>query len=193
MKSFVPWFYLVAATGSQLAYAVNGVDAYRQGNYPLAAQELIAESGKDPVADYYLGRMRLYGYGQLKNNSLALRYFSQAAEKGVLAAQQLLGRYYLLEARNPEQALYWFKKASDANDVPAQMYCAAAYLFGLGVQKNSDTARRYFIEAAKNGNSIAQATLGNYFLDSRDQNSKNSALSGYRKPQPREISMLRLG
>ena len=91
MKSFVPWFYLVAATGSQLAYAADGLDAYRQGNYPLAAQALISQSGKDPVADYYLGRMRLYGYGQLKNNSLALRYFSQAAEKGILAAQQLLG------------------------------------------------------------------------------------------------------
>ncbi|MBA3537419.1 MAG: SEL1-like repeat protein, partial [Tatlockia sp.] len=172
MKSFVPWFCLVAATGSQCAYAVNGLDAYRQGNYPLAAQALISQSGKDPVADYYLGRMRLYGYGQVKNNSLALRYFSQAAEKGILPAQQLLGRYYLLEDKNPEQALYWFKKAAEAGDTPAQMYCAAAYLFGLGTKKNTDTARRYFIDAAKNGNAIAQSTLGTYFLESRDQNSK---------------------
>lgn len=90
MKSFVPWFYLVAATGGQAAFAINGLDAYRQGNYPLAAQTLINQAGKDPIADYYLGRMRLYGYGQLKNNAMALRYFNQAAEKGVLPAQQFL-------------------------------------------------------------------------------------------------------
>lgn len=172
MKSFVPWFYLVAATGSQMAYAVDGVDAYRQGLYPLAAQTLVNQSGKDPVADYYMGRMRLYGYGQIKNNSIALRYFTQAGEKGVLPAQQLLARYYLLEEKDLEKALYWFKKSADAGDTPSQMYCAAAYMFGLGTKKNPDVARRYYIDAAKSGNAIAQYTLGAYFLDSRDQNQK---------------------
>lgn len=105
MKSFVPWFYLVAATGGQFAFAANGLDAYRQGNYPLAAQTLLSESGKDPVADYYMGRMRLYGYGQLKNNNLALRYFNQAAEKGMLPAQQLLARYNLIEEKNTRKSI----------------------------------------------------------------------------------------
>ncbi|KTD31094.1 tetratricopeptide repeat protein [Legionella maceachernii] len=172
MKSFVPWFYLVAATGGQFAFAANGLDAYRQGNYPLAAQTLLSESGKDPVADYYMGRMRLYGYGQLKNNNLALRYFNQAAEKGMLPAQQLLARYNLIEEKNPEKALYWFKKAAAAGDVQAQMYCAAAYLFGLGTKENSDTARKYYIDAAKAGNALAQYTLGMHFLESRDQRNK---------------------
>ncbi|CDZ76966.1 Putative beta-lactamase HcpC precursor [Legionella massiliensis] len=170
MKSFVPWFYLVAATGS--AYAVSGVDAYRQGNYPLAAQTLMSQSGKDPVADYYLGRMRLYGYGQLKNNTLALRYFRQAGDKGVLPAQQFLAKYYLLEEKNPEQALVWFKKAAALGDTQAQMYCAAAYLYGFGAKKNEDTARQYFIEAAKNGNAIAQYTLAEHFINTRNLNSK---------------------
>ena len=44
------------------------------------------------------------------------------------------------------------------------MYCAAAYMFGLGTKKNPDTARRYFIDAAKNGNAIAQYTLALIFL-----------------------------
>ena len=171
MKSFAPWFYLIAATGSQIGYAVNGLEAYRQGNYPLAAQTLMSESGKDPVADYYLGRMRLYGYGQLRNNALALRYFNQAAEKGILPAQQLLARYNLLIAKDPEKALYWCKKSASAGDIQAQMYCAAAYLFGVGTKKNDNTARRYYIDAAKNGNAIAQFTLGEHFLASRDQNS----------------------
>jgi enhanced entry protein EnhC len=172
MKSFLPWCYLVAVTGSQMVYAVNGFEDYRQGNYSLAAQLLVNQSGKDPVADYYLGQMRLHGYGQLKNNTLALRYFNQAAEKGLLSAQQLLARYYLLKEKDLEKALYWFKKAAAAGDIQAQMYCAAAYMFGLGTKKNSDTARRYHIDAAKNGNPIAQYTLGTYFLESRDQRNK---------------------
>ncbi|WED42204.1 SEL1-like repeat protein [Legionella cardiaca] len=172
MKSFVPWFYLVAATGSQAVYAVSGLEAYRQGNYPLAAQTLINQPDKDPVANYYLGRMRLYGYGELKNNTLALRYFEQAGEKGVLPAQLLLARYNLIQANDPEKALYWFKKAAALGDMNAQMYCAAAYLFGFGTKENSDMGRRYFIDAAKRGNAIAQTTLGEYFLESRDSRNK---------------------
>ena len=171
MKSFVPWFYLVAATSSQAVYAINDLDAYRQGNYPLAAQTLAGQAGKDPVADYYLGRMRLYGYGLLKNNALALRYFEQSGEKGVLPAQQILARYYLIAAKDPEKALYWFKKAAP-NDIQAQMYCAAAYMFGYGTKKNEDSARKYYIDAAKGGNAVAQYTLGKQFLDSRDPRSK---------------------
>ncbi|MDI9819099.1 MULTISPECIES: tetratricopeptide repeat protein [unclassified Legionella] len=176
MKSFVPWFYLVAATGSQAVYAINGLDAYRQGNYPLAAQALINQTNKDPIADYYLGRMRLYGFGELKNNTLALRHFERAAEKGVLPAQQLLARYYLIEAGDPEKALHWFKKTAAAGDVRAQMYCAAAYLFGFGTKKNPDLARRYYIDAAKSGDPIAQYTLGEYFLGSRDSRNKKLGL-----------------
>ncbi|MFA5960640.1 MAG: endopeptidase IV [Tatlockia sp.] len=171
MKSFAPWVYLIAATGSQLVFA-DGLEAYRKGDYSSAAIALVSQSGKDPVADYYIGRMRLYGYGQLKNNSSALRSFTQAAEKGVLPAQQLLARYYLLEEHDPEKALSWFKLSAEKDDVGAQMYTAAAYLFGFGTKKNEDIARKYFIEAAKNGNAIAQFTLASHFLGARDLNSK---------------------
>lgn len=172
MKSFVPCIYLLAATGSQLAFAVNGLDAYRDGNYALAAKSIADQASKDPVADYYMGRMRLYGYGQLKNNPMSLRYFNKAAEKGVLAAQQLLARYKLVEEKDYEKALFWFKKAAEAGDLQAQMYCAAAYNFGLGTAKNTDVARRYFIDAARNDNAIAQMALADQFLDTRDQRTK---------------------
>jgi|GEM_PF-620713 len=172
MKSLLPWFCLVATAGSQALFAADGIDAYRQGNYILAADNLASRSDNDPVANYYLGMMRLYGYGQLRNNTMALRYFTDAAAKGYLPAQSLLAKYYLVEAKNPEQAVQWFKKAAEADDTAAQMFCAAAYQFGYGVKKNTDTARRYFIEAAKNGNDIAQYALGMQFLESRDSRNK---------------------
>ncbi|KTC65410.1 enhanced entry protein EnhC (plasmid) [Legionella adelaidensis] len=176
MKSLVPWVCIVATSAIQGAFASDGIEAYRKGEYKIAAEQLPALSGKDAEADFYLGKMRLYGYGQLKNNTLAIRHFKQAGEKGYLKAQQIMGRYSLLVENNPEQAFYWFKKAADANDVDAQMYCAAASLFGYGVKKNTDAAKRYYTAAAKNGNSIAQYTLADDFLNSKHAQNKKLGL-----------------
>jgi len=176
MKSMMSWFCLAAMANATLAFADTGLDAYRLGDYNKAADLLTDAKNQDPIADYYMGRMRLYGYGQLKNNALAIRHFKLAAEKGFLPAQQFMARYELLEKNNPEQALYWFKKAADANDTSAQMYCAAAYLFGLGVQKSPDVAKRYYIAAAKNGNSIAQYTVAESFFETHQSANKKLGL-----------------
>ncbi len=56
------------------------------------------------------------------------------------------------------------------------MYCAAAYLFGLGTKKNEDSAKRYYIPAAKSGNSIAQYTLAENFLNGRHAENKKLGL-----------------
>lgn len=172
----IPWFCLGASLGSKNVYASDGLDAYRQGNYVEAAEKLTNASNKDPIDNYYAGKMRLYGYGQLKSNTLAMRHFQYAAEKGVLSAQQIMARHALIEENDLEKALYWFKKSADANDVQAQMYCASAYLFGVGVKKNADLARRYYIAAAKNGDSTAQYTLAENFMDSRQVASKKLGL-----------------
>ncbi len=176
MKSFRPWFYLLTTASSSILFADNGIEAYRQGDYVSAAQTLNALSTRDPMSNYYLGLMSLYGYGQLKNDELALRSFTQSAEKGYLPAQKMLANYYLNRAQDPEQALVWFKKAADQDDTSAHMYVAAAYLFGFGTKPNDDAARRYYIEAAKNGNAIAQYTLAEHFLDSRQIQNKKMGL-----------------
>ncbi len=179
MKSqsrLIPWLCLIATASGSGAFAANGLDAYRQGHYMQAVEPLTSDLNKDPVADYYIARMRLYGYGELKNNTTAIRYFKRAAEKGFLPAQQTMARFALMKENNPEQALYWFKRAADSNDIQAQMYCAAAYLFGVGVKKNPESAQRYLIAAAKTGNSIAQYALAQSFLDSRQQANKKLGL-----------------
>ena len=133
MKSLVPWFCFVVASASQQVFADEDFNAYRLGLYNKAAEPLSVKAGKDAVADYYLGRLSLYGYGQLKNNELAMRYFTQAAEKNYLPALQLMARYSLMQEKNPEQAARWFKQAAASGDTAAQLYMAAAYLFGYGV------------------------------------------------------------
>ena len=176
MKSLMPWFCLAATVQAQVVFAADGVDAYREGYYTKAAQLLGKATDPSPTISYYMARMNLYGYGELKNNTVALRYFTRAAEKGFLPAQQFMAEYYLLKENNLEQALYWFKKAANANDLQAQMYCAAAYLFGIGTKKNTDIAKRYYIAAAKSGDSIAQYELAKEFVDSRHPENKKLGL-----------------
>lgn len=173
MKSLVPWVCLLAAAASQQALA-DDFRAYRLGNYNKAIEPLMTQTGKNAVADYYLGRIYLYGYGQLKNTQLAMRYFTQSAQKGYLPAILILAKYSLLHEKDPQQAVNWFKKAAAAGDINSQMFMAAAYLYGIGVKKNMDMATRYYIDAAKNGNSIAQFTLAENFINSR--NASNNKL-----------------
>jgi enhanced entry protein EnhC len=167
MKSLVPWVCLFAASASQQVLADNEFAAYRLGNYSNAVNALISKSGQDPVADYYLGRLYLYGYGQLRNSDIAMRYFLQSAEKGYLPAVQLMAKYSLMQEKNLEQAARWFKQAANAGDVNAQLFMAAAYLYGIGVNKNVDTATHYYIDAAKNGSALAQYALADHFIDSK--------------------------
>ncbi|RUR07952.1 SEL1-like repeat protein [Legionella sp. km772] len=167
MKSLIPWICFFAASASQQALADNDFDAYRLGNYNKALEPLISKTGKDAVADYYLGRVYLYGYGQLKNTDLAMRYFLKSAEKGYLPAVQLMAKYSLMHDKNPEQAVKWYKQAASEGDINAQLFLAAAYLYGLGVKKNTDVASHYYIDAAKSGNPLAQFALAENFIDSR--------------------------
>lgn len=176
MKSLTPWLCIIATANVSLAFAESGIDAYRQGNFSMAASILSQKDRQSPVANYYLGQMYLYGYGQLKNDNLALRYFKKSAQDGYLKAQNLLARYSLLIKKDPKEALYWFKQAASQNDRAAQMYCAAAYMYGYGVKRNPNMARRYYIAAAKQGSAIAQNTLAEYFLASRNSHNRKLGL-----------------
>lgn len=172
MKSIMPWFCLAAMTNTNLVFADKGLDAYRIGDYSKAADLLLNSNNNDPIVNFYLSKMRLYGYGELKDNHLAIEYLQKAGEKGFLEAQNIMARYELLENKNLEKALYWFKKAAVAEDNSALMYCAAAYYFGVGTSINRDVARKYYISAAKKGDSIAQYTIANYFLSSNNLGNK---------------------
>lgn len=175
MKSLVPWVCLFAVSASPQLFA-DEFSAYRLGNYAKAIEPLMNQSGKNAIADYYLGRIYLYGYDQLRNNQLAIRYFTQSAQKGYLPALQFMGKYTLLHEKDPKAALVWFKKAADVGDVEAQMFTAAAYMYGLGVKKNDDIAAKYYINAAKNGNAIAQFTLADNFINSRNASNQKLGL-----------------
>ncbi|BCA94207.1 enhanced entry protein EnhC [Legionella antarctica] len=194
MKSLVPWICFVVASASQQTFADDYFNAYRLGNYNKAAEPLLSKTGKNAIADYYLGRLFLYGYGQLKNNDLAMRYFVKSAEKGYLPAVQLMAKYSLFRDKNSEQAIRWFKQAASMGDVNAQLFMAAAYLYGIGVKPNADIARRFYIDAAKNGNATAQFALAENFINSRHSSNNRLGLIWLKKSanngNPRAQTML---
>lgn len=174
MKSLVPWVCLFVASASQQVMADNDFSDYRLGRYSNAIGPLMSKTGKDAVADYYLGRLYLYGYGQLKNTDLAMRYFTKSAEQGYLPAIQMMAKYSLMHDKNLEESVRWYKQAANDGDVNAQLFLSAAYLYGLGVKKNTDVASHYYIDAAKNGSSLAQYALADNFIGSR--NASNNKL-----------------
>ncbi|MBA2650422.1 MAG: SEL1-like repeat protein [Legionella sp.] len=167
MKSLVQWTYILLAAASPTLFAQDDFHAYRLGQYAKAAAPLLAKTGTSAIADYYLGRMYLYGYGELRTPNVAMRYFNNSAQKGYLPSILLMAKYSLFKDNNPELAARWFKQAATKGDVSAQMYMAAAYLYGVGVKPNEDVAMKYYIDAAKNGNPIAQYTLAEHFIDTK--------------------------
>jgi len=175
MKRHMAWWILLVSTSSAMA-DINGLNAYRQGHFKQAADALRGASKLDATGAYYLGRLYLQGFGTLKNTDKAIEYLSQAAEGGDLKAQQFMGRYTLSVKKDLPKALYWFSKAANSGDVNAQMYCAAAYIYGVGTSVNEDKARRYYIDAARAGNPIAQFTLAEHFLNSRQSGNRTLGL-----------------
>lgn len=175
MRTMLSW--VCGLTLATNVYALTGLEAYYQGDFKQAAALLKAKPNLTASEEYYLGRMYLYGYGLLRSNALANQSFKRAAEKGSVPAQLLLGKIELLQNNNPTQALIWFKKAAKGNNVSAQLYCAGAYLFGVGTTKNSDLARDYCIAAAKNHNPIAQQSLAADFLNSKQTSTRKIGLT----------------
>lgn len=169
MKKLIPWLCLMGTVQMNSAQATQeGIDAYREGRYWQAAAEFAKSSTSlDPVSQYYLGRMKLYGYGELKNNTQGLQAIKTAAERGYVPALIMMGRMALNQDHNPTEALKWFKKAAEANNLYAQLYCIAAYKNGFGASKNLDLVERYSIAAAKKGNVLAQYTLGQVFINGK--------------------------
>src|SRR3990167_6271758 len=175
MKTFMPCVSLIISLMTPFVWAQESIADfilhYRNGDYFKSAQILntidptTTKSNKfHPWVDYYIAKMRLYGFGLLKNDTLAIQNFTHAAENGLLESRMWLAKYYL-NANQPDLAISWFKKAANQNDNDARMMCAAAYTFGYGVSKNLDTARHYIIDAAKNGSALAQYYLAELFLN----------------------------
>jgi len=94
------------------------------------------------------------------------------ANAGDAAAQVAMGEQYARAAATDhdkvqmagdyEQALAWYRKAADQNNIPAEMHLAALYRDGGGktIPRDMEQAATWYRRAADQDDPTAQATLG---------------------------------
>jgi len=94
------------------------------------------------------------------------------ANAGDAAAQVALGEQYAQAAATDhnkvqmagdyQQALAWYRKAADQNDIPGEMHLAALYRDGGGktIPRDMEQAATWYRRAADQGDPTAQGTLG---------------------------------
>ena len=117
------------------------------------------------------------GYGVSKEDDLAQKYYTEAAEKGCVEAQFNLGRFFYLlgESRHytkvgnmsvrigpaplepyeeDVQALKWFRKAAEQGNLKAQYSLGQCLIEGHGIQTTAavlEEGKEWMSKAAENG------------------------------------------
>lgn len=100
-----------------------GLEAFNREDYQTAMEEWqpLAESG-NAAAQYNLAVLFKHGLGVLRDDRVAVNWFSKSAEQGDPDAQYEIGNYYLdgyWEAPNPEQAAIWYGMAAEQGHAAA--------------------------------------------------------------------------
>lgn len=117
----------------------------------------------DPTALTILGLAALDGApGQAVNLPMAIRYLTQAAQKGQAVAQYRLGTLYERGqgvTADGAQAMHWYELAADQGNRKAMHNLAVAHASGLAGKKNMAEAARWFAKAATLGLSDSQFNL----------------------------------
>jgi TPR repeat protein len=141
---------------------LNGAVDYYTGQF----KKYKASKQKDPDAQQYLGFLYQHGYGTKKYSSVAISYYTKAAEYGLVAAQYNLGILYQQNTKtkfNYRKAFHWYTLAAKGGNVAAQNGLAYFYEKGLVTDINYLTAFHWYKEAANSGHSGAQITLGKWY------------------------------
>lgn len=112
----------------------------------------------------YMGLMHHFGYGLVQNDAEAVKYYIQAAEKGVPWAQYALGTF--CEAgrgglpKDAVKAVSWFTKSANQGYPFGEFNLGRMYGYGLGGLPHSEAeAVKFYRRAAERGNQWAQESL----------------------------------
>lgn len=98
----------------------------------------------------------------------AEKWLSAASKQGLAEATNLLGvllLYPYMESRRPDPAgaVRYFRQAAEAGSTHALTNLGDAYLEGVGVPKDRERAKMYFVAAAERGHVVARQRLFEQF------------------------------
>lgn len=169
--------FRLASDQSYLRAKVDLAWMYRQGRgvaqNDREAVRLYREAAEAGHVDAQLRLAYMYrlnkGVEKDENNlKKAYDIYRELASKNA-EAQYQLGRLYFLNLGVPShhdinaEALKWFKKAAEKENLDAINGLGVLYEFGRGVEKDLHAALRYYVLAADMGNSQAKVNLGNFY------------------------------
>ena len=139
-----------------------------------------------------------------ENNTNALEFYHEAAERGDVHSQVQLGKIYLHGAgvdRDYKLALVWYLKAAQQGDGEALADLGLMHEKGLGVDLDLQKALVWYKKSIALGSALGQIRLGDLYLNgSGVEQSTRKALACYQKsaeqgkdPESAGLALLRLG
>lgn len=105
---------------------------------------------------YQLGRALL----RAKRRDEGLPYLFDVAEKGYLVAFANIGGTYQFDLGNLAEALKWYRRGADLEDVSSQTHLAEMYLEGWGVKRDLAEALKWFMPSAQRGYPLSEYKVG---------------------------------
>jgi len=124
---------LIGASLSRGADLASAKAAYQKRDYATAFKELtpLAKQG-NAEAEVLLGRMYLMGYGVLKDEGEAYRWFEAAAVQGNADGEFFMGAPSVMRHQNVPQGLKLLRLSAEQGNQDAQLLLGKTYLEGLG-------------------------------------------------------------
>ena len=167
-KLAVKWYSLAANGGhtdAQQALArmyITGAGMERPSPEKAVHLLTIASNSGDNMAAFLLAQLYQEGIGAHKDIQQAARYYKQAANHGVAAAQNNLGNLYengLGVKQDDRLAAKWYLRAAKTGDAFAQNNIGNLYANGKGVSLNHAWAVFWFAMSQRQGNTAATENI----------------------------------
>ena len=142
----------------------------KQSDHPESNLESFREyeNGVDELRDEFL-----ISKTNSTHSYYALQHMKKSANLGNSKAELVLAEMYRLglgqTEPNYKEAIVWFTKSANKNNVPAKHRLALMYINGYGVEKNISYAETLLLEAANENYSPAMVDLGKLYLSAKDK------------------------
>ncbi|UFZ07651.1 trypsin-like serine protease [Bradyrhizobium ontarionense] len=146
---------LGAVVGASAAELDEAVAAAGSGEHAAALRRLtpLARKG-DARAQFDLGFMSAFGWGQPRNPAEALAWYRKAADQGLAVAQHYLGIAYVNGegvACDYGEAARWFTRAAAQGFAQSQYMLGLMMLDGRSVQQDPVQGYAWLVMAGRNG------------------------------------------
>lgn len=145
-----------------------GIVAYERADFATAYRELSAPELRDaPDAQFYLGRMHLFGQGVEKDAAKGIALLEQAAAGDVIEAVTMLAKAYefgMGVAKDKAKALAYWEQAARLGVTSAQVEMGLRYETGeVTGQPDYESAVKWYREALAANDARAMTLLGSLY------------------------------